>query len=424
MRSASILTLFFLTLGCSGNEAPLPLPPPGEEVGSNLARLTTPAPPADLQSLVRGQNDFAFGLYRTLTAPGENLFLSPLSISTALSMTYAGAGGTTAAAFEALLGSGLAPAAHHRAMNHLDAALNARGQGATAADGGAFRLQTTNQLFAQAGFPFETPFLDTLALEYGARVRLLDFLTEAEPSRKAINAWVESRTEQRIKELLAEGIITPDTVLVLVNAIYFNAAWKTAFAQSATSAQDFTRADGTKTSVPMMHGPELSARAAQVDGLEVFELPYDGDELSMLVIVPPHGGLAALEGSLDAARIEALTAGLAQEHLDLRLPKFEIRTSAALRPKLTQLGLGVAFSGDADFSPMSTAAGLSVSEVVHQAFVLVNEAGTEAAAATAVIVGRDSAPASRPLVVDRPFVFAIRDHATGALVFVGRVVEP
>ncbi len=396
---------------------------PGEVAASDKQRIVAAAPPAELSALVTGGNDFAFSLYRELTTAGENLFFSPASISTALSRTYAGAAGDTAAAFEAVLGSKLPAAAHHRAMNDLDRQLNARGQGARGADGQPFRLNTTNQLFAQQGFPFEMPFLDTLALEYGADVRLLDFVGATEPARQEINGWVANRTEDRIPELLSPGVLTTDTRLVLVNAIYFNAAWRTPFGENATTERDFHKLDGTTKRVPFMLQGDLPTRAAQVNGIEVFELPYDGDELAMLVLMPEQGGLATLEASLSAAQLDAFVAALKPEHLDLAFPSFENRTQANLNDALEALGLGIAYSSNADFSAMSPRS-LAITDVVHEAFVKVNEKGTEAAAATAVIVGETSVPITRTLVADRPFVFLIRDNATGAVVFAGRIVEP
>ncbi len=430
LRCAVLCLVSLLAVaGCNTPDAEAPPPEdrlepqaPGADARSDKARITAAAPAGDLQKAVAGQNDLAFDLYRQLTTEGENLFLSPVSISTALSMTYAGAAGTTAQAFEGVLGSGLPAANHHRAMNDLEAQLTSRGQGAAGTDGKPFRLNMTNQVFAQQGFPLEVPYLDTLALEYGAGVRLMDFAGAPEPSRVEINAWVAQKTEDRIKELLAEETITSDTRLVLVNAIYFNASWARVFEESLTANGDFHAPSGTKQ-VPLMRHPLLQTRAAQLNGTEIFELPYDGGELSMVVVVPPEGDLETLEASLGAAAFDGYVAALTGETLDLTFPKFEARTQASLSTPLRTLGLEPAFGAEADFSAM-TPRSVAISDVVHECFVKVDEKGTEAAAATAVIVGETSAPLARPLVVDRPFVFAVRDNATGALVFVGRVVNP
>lgn len=403
---------------------PEPQPtPPGEVAGSDKQRLTTAAPPADLAAAVAGNTDFALDLYRKLGAAQQgNLFLSPQSITLALSMAYAGSAGATQAAFEQVLHQGLPEARYHRAMNDLDRQLTSRGQGAQGSDGQPFRLRIANQMFAERTFSFEAPFLDTLALEYGANVRLLDFVTQPEPSRLSINRWVETQTEDRIKDLLAEGTITPDTRAVLVNAIYFNAAWATQFKPAATRNGPFHNLAGTTSTVPLMYAPTLRAKGATVNGVEVVSLPYDGDELSMVVLMPPAGAFAAFEQGLTAASLATHLGALRAEELELTLPKFELRTSATLGEPLKALGLGPAFGDAGDFSRMSTQAQLGISEVVHQTFVKVSETGTEAAAATAVIIGTTSIPQTRPVVIDRPFLFVIRDDATGAIVFLGRVI--
>lgn len=427
---AAVLALATLALvpacGNGSGSEPEPEPDaPGERIGSTSARVTAPAPAEDLAAAVAGNGALALDLYRVLSLETEeNLFFSPQSIAFALSMTYPGAAGETAAAFERTLHVSIPEPDYHRAMNDLDRQLRSRGAGASAADGQPFRLRLVNQLFAQRGFAFEPPFLDVLAEEYGADVRLLDFAAAPEPSREAINGWVAQETEDRILDLLPRGTIVNDTLAVLVNAIYFNAAWATPFDPALTRDREFTLLDGSRVAVPTMSSGDLAARGAQVDGVEVVELPYDGGELSMLLLVPPPGELAALEQALTPARLAELVAALRDERLALTLPRFEVRSSLALKPPLAALGLGVAFGELADFSRMSTAVDLLVSDVVHQAFVKVNEAGTEAAAATAVIVGPTSVPIVRTVVIDRPFLFAVRDHATGALVFVGRVTRP
>jgi serpin B len=412
-----------LTVACGRSEEPAT--PPGERIASARERVTTPAPAEDVAATVASGTELALDLHRLLAADRENVFFSPQSIAFALSMAYPGAAGETATAFERTLRLTLGEAAHHRAMNDLARQLASRGEGAAGADGQPFRLRLVNQLFARQGLAFETPFLDLLAEEYGADGRLLDFAGAPEPSRLAINAWVARATEERIPELLGGGTIDRDTAAVLVNAVYFNAAWETPFPAAATAPRPFTLLDGSTLDVPMMHGDDVPAKAAPVDGgLDVVELPYDGGELSMLLLVPPAGGLADFEAQLTAARLAELVAALEPEHLSLSLPRFEVRTAAPLRGPLSDLGLGVAFTEFADFSRMTTEAALCVKDVVHEAFVKVNEAGTEAAAATAVIMGPTSAPTNRSVVIDRPFLFLVRDHATGAVVFLGRLARP
>jgi serpin B len=425
-RSLAVLAaLAFFTACGSSAGTQKDAEPPGERVGSSEQRVTTPAPSEDLASAVQGSTELALDLYRVLAASeGGNLFFSPQSISFALSTTYAGAAGDTATAFRDTLNVTLPEAQYHRAMNDLDRQLGSRGAGAAGADGQPFRLRLVNQFFAQSGFSFEAPFLDILAEEYGADVRLLDFMAAPEPARLDINAWVAEATEDRILDLLGPGTIGTETRAVLVNAIYFSAAWASAFEPSATENGPFTLLDGSTVSVPTMHDDDVAARTAQVGGVDVVELPYDGGELSMVLLLPPVAEFSSFEEQLTASLVQDLLAALQDEHLSLALPRFQVRTSASLSAPLTQLGLGVAFTDAADFSRMSAVCPLVIEDVVHQAYVNVNEAGTEAAAATGVITGPTSAPENRSVAIDRPFLFLIRDHATGAIVFLGRVVSP
>ncbi|GMU61561.1 MAG: serine protease [Myxococcaceae bacterium] len=420
LRIAALSVVAVATLlGCGGEAN---VPPPGEVVKSSKARITQAAPQADVDAAVDGATTFAFDVYRKLPATRENTAFSPYSVSVALSMTYPGARGTTRDAFEDVLHVTLPEDRYHRAMNSIDAALQSRGQGAQGKDGRPFRLRINNQLFGQRDQHFETPFLDTLAAEYGAGMRLLDFQAKPEPSRKAINDWVSTNTEKLIPELLKEGTITSDTVLALVNTLYFNAAWKTKFDHDATQDGTFTRRDGSTTQVPMMSKESMAVNYGTLDGVEVLELPYSGDEVSMVLLVPPAGKLSELEQSLDGGKVRAFIGALQERNVGVRMPKFEARAQTDLKDVLSALGLGVAFSGDADLSGMTGQKELALTAVVHEAVVKTDEDGTEAAAATAVVAGRTSIP--EYIEVDRAFVYLIRDRATGALLFIGRIGDP
>jgi len=418
-RLSLLAALVFVSFACTP-------PPPGEAVGSSKQRITAAAPQADLDTAIAGNTDFALDLYRTMTSGKDgNLFISPHSISLALSLAYAGSGGATTTAFEHTMHVGLPQPQYHRAMNDLDRQLSSRGEGAKASDGQPFRLAIANQLFAQKGFPFEQPYLDLLAQEYGANVRLMDFVGKPDPSRVSINTWVEQMTEGKIVDLLAQGTISADTRAVLVNAIYFNAAWAKRFDAKNTHPAPFHAIDGTTPSVDMMFEAAMPGQLATVNHVDVVSLPYDGKQLSMVIMMPPQQELANFEQSLSAAKIASLVAALQPANIELTMPKFELRTSESLSQALVALGLGEAFGESGDFTTMSKAAQLGISDVVHQAFVKVSESGTEAAAATAVVIGVTSVAQPNPaLVVDRPFVFAIRDDATGAIVFLGRVTRP
>lgn len=307
-------------------------------------------------------------------------------------------------------------------MNTLDRELQARGQGAKGKSGKPFRLAVTNQLFGQTGFAFVPAFLDLLATEYGAGMRLLDFATAAEAARTAINAWVKAATEGLIPELLGPGSVGPLTRLALVNTLYFNAAWAQTFDPHLTHPGDFTLLDGSTKRVPMMAQAGLEGAHALVGATEVIELPYDGQEVSLVLLVPPLGGFAAFEQALTGAELERHLAALQPGSFGVRLPKFDFKQRADLGEVLKRLGLAVAFSDDADLTGMSTTGQLAITGVLHEAVIKTDEAGTEAAAATAVVVGTTSVPSY--LEVDRPFVFLIRDRATNSVVFLGRVADP
>lgn len=412
----SLLCLFVVLVGCAAE-----VPPPGDLLKSSKDRITQAAPAADVDQAIDDTTRFGFDVYRKLPAD-ENLAFSPWSVVAALSMTYPGARGTTQAAFEQVLHLSLPADRYHRAMNTVDAALESRGQGAAGRDGKPFRLRSNNQLFTHKGLPVLPDFLDVLAQEYGAGVRQLDFQAQPEPSRKKINDWVSTNTEGLIPELLAQGTISSDTRLALVNTLYFNAAWKNPFVKEKTGPGNFTLPDGSTARVEMMAGEDVELSYGTLDEVEVFDLPYQGDEVSMVLLVPPAGKLTALEQQLDGVKLRALVAAAMPRTAAVRMPKFEARTQAQLDEILKALGLGVAFSGEANFSGMTSEGGLAITAVVHEAVVKTDEAGTEAAAATAVIVGRVSLP--QYLEVNRPFVFVIRDRATGAVLFMGRLSRP
>ncbi len=370
-----------------------------------------------------GNATFAFDLYDTLKGETGNLFFSPHSISMAMAMIHAGARGNTEAELASVLHFNTNQSKLHPLFNKLDQDLASRGQNAQAADGKAFRLNIVNATWGQKNYPFETSFLDTLALNYGAGLHVLDFGTSPEPSRNTINQWVENATEGRIKDLLPEGVIQNSTRLVLTNAVYFNAAWATPFKESNTTNDVFHVSDVTTVTVPTMHMVER-LRYAKGQNYEAVDLPYDGHELGMLVIVPDSGQLQAVEASLAITVDDALT-NLTDSQVTLALPKFEASTKVPVKDKLQQLGVNDAFDdGAADFSGVTGEEKLVITAVVHKAFVKVNEAGTEAAAATGVVAGPTSMPQPVTLTIDRPFIVAIRDYRTNAIIFLGRISDP
>jgi len=436
MRTTSfLLGSLALTLACvAGCDGGTTNPPadtechdgdtPGCVVESSKQRIENPSvPAADLEALVKGNSSFAFELYGQLSAQPGNLFYSPYSISLALAMTWAGAKNQTEADMAATLGFSLPQAQIHPAFNALDHALMSRGKNAKASDGKGFRLNIANALWGQTGYPFEQPFLDTLGENYGAGMRVVDFHNDPDGSATLINQWVDKLTEGKIPELVTPEDITPSTELVLTNAIYFNAAWEEPFEAKDTADGSFVKADGSTVTVPMMHGYRDTGYV-KGDGYQALSLPYDGHELSMVLVMPDAGTLSDFEASLDAGKIDDITGSLGEYSVDVTMPKFKFDGSFSLSKALSQLGMEVAFTPAADFSGISTKSALLIQEVIHKSFVSVNEAGTEAAAATAVLLGDTAAPEPAVMTLDHPFLFFIQDNATKSVLFVGRVADP
>jgi len=399
-------------------------PASSDMVISDKPRAAGTSGTVDLAALVEGNNAFAFDLYSALKGEQGNLFYSPYSISQALAMTYAGARDTTEKEMAGTLHFTLPQDRLHPAFNSLDQQLKARGQGAKGKDGKGFRLNIVNAIWGQAGYRFLADYLDLLAQNYGAGLRTLDFRSAPESSRQIINKWVEDQTEQRIKDLIPVGDIDRMTRLVLTNAIYFNAAWADNFEKSMTQPAPFHLLEGQTVDVPMMRQTERLGYAAG-DGYQAVSLPYDGRELEMVVLLPDAGMFAEFEKSLDADKAGSIIKAIMPRQVALSMPRFKFESEFSLGKLLSSMGMPTAFSSQADFSGMTGNLELSISEVIHKAFVGVDEAGTEAAAATAVIV-RATAMPTTPLevTVDRPFIFLIRDIQTGSLIFVGRVINP
>ncbi|MDH7486987.1 MAG: serpin family protein [Anaerolineae bacterium] len=401
------------------------LPPAEGAALSEKPRVVAPAvDAADLAAVVAGNSAFAFDLYQALREAEGNLFYSPYSISAALAMTYAGARGDTELQMADTLHFTLPQARLHPAFNGLDQMLAQRGKGAAGKDEQGFRLNIVNAIWGQKDYAFLAEFLDLLAENYGAGLRLLDFVRAPEEARLIINEWVSEQTEGRIKDLIPQGLIDELTRLVLTNAIYFNAAWAQPFQEELTADGPFYLLDGSQVTVPMMRQTE-SFGYGEGQGYQAVELPYDGQELSMVILLPEKGNFEPFEAALSAEGVQAIVQGLQQRQVALTLPRFKFESAFALADTLAAMGMPDAFGDAADFSGMTGERDLFISEVIHKAFVAVDEAGTEAAAATAVIMKRLSMPEQPVEVsVDRPFVFLIRDIETGAILFIGRVVNP
>lgn len=420
-----VLAAGLLVSGCSPGGEPEPSP---EVVRSSVKRVSAPeSAQGDLAQLAAGNNAFMLDLYQQLKDKPGNLFTSPYSISSALAMTFAGARGETEAQMASGLHFLLPQEKLHPAFNSLDQILSSREEADLPEDSGdPFQLTIANAIWGQQDFQFEDAFLDTLARYYGAGLRLLDFQAQPEESRQVINEWVSQKTEEKIQDLIPQGAITSDIRLVLSNAIYFNASWMEPFVESLTEDGTFTTLDGAEVTVPMMSqdGPE-NYLYLDGEGFRAVELPYVGGEVAMLVILPDEGEFTTFEKGFSVAKYQEIVDGLSSQSITLRMPKFEFESEFSLADTLSNMGMPLPFSTAADFSGMTGGKDLYISDVFHKAFISVDEKGTEAAAATAVLMELTALPASPiDLEIDQPFLFLIRDRGTGAVLFLGRVVDP
>jgi len=389
----------------SVDEAPKPPPEPV-------------ATAAELATLVKGNNAFAIDLYRALRGGSGNLAFSPASVSAALAMTYAGARGETEAEMKATLHFDLAQDRLHPAFADF---LNGLTTGPGAAN---YDLSIANRLWGDKATTFLPSFLDLTEKFYGARLEKVDFRGNPEGARKRINTWVEEQTRKRIVDLLAPGLIDGDTRLVLTNAIYFKGTWMHPFETRATREGVFYTSQGEKKAQMMHQVEELRAFAG--DGLKALELPYEGGDLAMVFLLPDaRDGLPALEEKLDTEALAKWLGAMYEQKVAIALPRFKVTSDFGLHEVLPGMGMKEAFTMSADLSGMDGARDLYITAVVHKAFVEVDEKGSEAAAATAVVVGEKGA-ARRPwqFVADHPFLFLIRDKRTGSILFLGRVSSP
>ena len=384
----------------------------------------TTVPDADVAAVAAGDVQLGLELLRRSGADGDNVFLSPYSIATALAMLLPGARGTTADEIADVL-SVADETAYHPARGALDARVAEPID--VPVEGDVFTLRAANQLFGQDGFPFLDEYLDLLARYYAAQLAAVDFTADPEDARELVNQWVADQTEDKITDLIPAGVISALTRLVLVNAVYFNASWLEPFEPELTEPAPFRDLDGTVGDVDMMR-TRITTAHADGDGYEAVRLGYAGGSTSMLVVVPDEGTFADFADGLDAAGLEEIRGALVRADVDLGLPRFEVRTQLGLRPLLEDLGMVEAFvpppgADTADLTGITEEPVLFVQDALHEAVVTVDEAGTEAAAATAIIIGETSLPESVTLTVDRPFLFVIQHDETGEPLFLGQVTS-
>jgi serpin B len=405
--------------GCGGSSNGAAAQPPEEPAARRQERAVRAATP-ELEPALAANDRLAWAIYGELREPGKNTFFSPLSVSAALAMTYAGARGDTRTEMRAVLGIPEDDASYHAAFGELFSDLAGdRGRGYT--------LHVANRLFAQASYPFDASFLGLVGDAYGAPPQAVDY-GDSETARQTVNTWVAEQTASKISELVPPGVFDGNTRLSLVNAIYFQAAWLTAFDATKTADARFALEGGGDALVPMM---QRSGRF-RVGGDEVFaalETDYADDELAMLILLPHEpNGLDRAEGGLDRERVHGLVSSLREQTVVLSLPRFELRSEPDLVPVLKRLGMQAAFDKSrADFSGMidpgqQQRERLYLTTFLHQGFLSVDEQGTTAAAASAAVVGtRSATPEFR---VDRPFIVVIRDKLTNTTLFIGRIADP
>lgn len=371
-------------------------------------------------NITENNNLFALDLYKKIGGNQENLFYSPYSISTALAMTYAGARGKTEKEMSTVMHFPANTAEFYNKYNDVLKNINALNNGSTV------DIYTVNSIWAQKDFKFREEFIGILKNNFNSSLNLVDFIKETENSRLQINKWVETQTNEKIKELIKPGLIDYLTRMVLVNAIYFKADWQTAFDKQQTQKMDF-RMDETKiVSCDFMFAEQEFKFYENEEGLKAIEIPYSSGKLSMLIILPKdNAGFNTLKKEISLDLYKKINSSLASKKVKLYLPKFKITSEFELSDILKQMGMPEAFSDRADFSGMTGAKDLKISKVIHKAFVEVNETGTEAAAATAVVMRVKSMPVAPPeFKADHPFMFIIKENTENSILFAGNIYNP
>ena len=382
---------------------------------------------SDIESVVNANDMFAFDIYKKLASEeneDNNLFLSPFSISSALALTYEGAKGKTADQIRSVF----------YFPENIDTLRNGYLDVNTEINAGDpdYELNVANALWAEQTYKFLDDYINTAKTYYSAETTNLDFKNQPEESRVTINDWVEEKTNDKIEDLIPAGMIDPLTRLVITNAIYFKGTWVLQFDENMTTEADFTTPSGEIVTVDMMQRTDDDAiyGYAETDDLQVLEMPYEhesGKELSMVVLLPKENDLSAAEDALTGDKFKEITSSIESQQVKVYFPKFKLETEYQLSDTLSEMGMPMAFTESADFSGMDGTTDLSISNVVHKAFVEVNEEGTEAAAATAVVirltaeVGEELTPV---FIADHPFIFMIQDDETGNILFIGRISNP
>ncbi len=417
---SAVLAVAVLLSACAAQR------PSAKVAQSSLKRVEDPSVPADdLSTLVQGDNAFALDLYRVLRSGDGNVAFSPYSLSVALAMTYGGARGQTEAQMAKTLHYTLPQDRLHPAFNGLDQELAKEGKTASKSEQ-PMQLKIANAVWAEQTFSFLQAYLDLIARNYGAGIQLADIINNPEGVRQQINGWVSQQTNDKIKDLIPAGALDNMTRMVLVNAIYFKADWDKQFNTNNTKDAPFTLLDGKQVTSKQMSDDFSGVPYASGDGWQAVELPYVEKTAAMDILVPDAGRFQDFESSLNAEKLNQILKSMKPLTVQVAMPKFSFRSSFDMGEQLAGLGMPDAFDANlADFSGMTGKRDLYISKVVHQAYIAVDENGTEAAAATGIAMSLAMAMSpDKTLTIDHPFLFVIRDLKSGQILFMGRVLDP
>ncbi|MBS3806247.1 MAG: serpin family protein [Bacteroidales bacterium] len=416
MKYAAFFLVFLLS-GC-GSPSGVTSSDSGNASSSGASQQEMmPQEEPDKKDVARSNNAFAFSLYKQLKSTDENLFFSPYSISSALAMTYTGAKGVTRQQMSEVFGFYSSNLAHARGYQSLQEYLDSLNQD-------DLKLHMANALWCQKDYDFQQDFLDINRGHFTAAIRQVNFKRRYQQVREQINQWVEKQTNQKIKDLIDQGVLDRMTRLVLVNAIYFNGKWEYPFSKEKTRENVFYPTPDQKVKVSFMN---QSVRLPYHEGefYKAVEIPYSKGSLSMLILLPNrHEDMPKLESKMERSFYESLTDSIHKEEVGLSIPRFKLEAKYQLNDPLRQMGMKSAFNGNADFSGMTGDKDLYISDIVHQSYVEVHEKGTEAAAATGVVMRKTAIVKSHSFIADHPFLFMIRDQQTHAILFMGKLRYP
>lgn len=387
---------------------------PGDGTRDAAAEVSTAQ-----QNLASANNDFGIALYQALDTENsktDNLFIAPYSVSSALAMTWAGARGETASEMAKVLRFSPDQFNPHDGISSLNSAFESLDH---------VTMNVANSLWPAEKFKLDPVYLDLMKKYYGVEITALDYAGETEASREKINTWVETETREKIKNLITPGALDPMTVLVLVNAIYFKGDWMTKFDPDRTVEGTFQCADGSKQTVSMMR-QKKEFKYTEIEDLKILEMPYIGDRLAMTLILPQDmKTLNAVETAITPDKLNRWFKQMRNVEVDVTLPKFKMEWGATdITDALKSMGMRQAFSGRADFSGMAKGGGINIDMVLHKTYIEVNEEGSEAAGATAVILRKTAMMPRIEFTADHPFIFMIRDTGSGAILFMGRLMAP